>query len=1550
MATFNIFNSSEEDVDSESLKPGSLGNIFGITTSEEVLQPRGSPTLTDYFTDIVFQAPAKAVGSIAKGLLQIPFAGYDLAFDTDTLTKLDKFFSEGFFKIPETETGIGDITAVLVQYGIPISKATKIAPFIPGLSKLSQFEKLDDIPSIAGKAGEIAKRAGYFGAIGGLTDFVVSAPGINQTAGEQFGLYEGYAGEDLSGKEKASEVLKSKLKFGAEGATLSGAIPLLPVAGTLGKKYGLEPAGQVLGYVGGNAIRAVDYAVINPVASIISGGKVARIDVPQIVPKLINKIQSGMDIAGENIVKLLPPKDTPFGKLIDNSTAKVKEWLFSNGGVRGDLISIRDQILANGDARAKKAADTFVSMNKTLEDNIMSQFKIAFNKGESKNIIQLEQSKLLDYFNNTGNIKATLRKIREVDPVTKKIKEIVEKDPITGKVLYDYKYSEDEITKKILDTLDPTISKQVKEYAQTLKQQLVDIQGELSPYLTSKELKSGFVDFMGTSFKQSLASFNNARFAFDPLRQEKVMKFFSDELLLSKQDLRSSIVNRQIATKFGSDPIYRAIKRREGDIEEIFNINEKNLTKFNNKYNIDLDIKSVNDFKLKFNSSILNENVFQAIKNKKGSVNEILTVNSKNLNEFNKRNKLNLNIDQVNDFKKSLYQEAEMRTLDIKNAAIRNDLDPRQIFSNISNQLGEGTNIDSLAKLYKKIEQLQGKGKTNLSSIVDYLSVPKGSEITVKGKKIPLPTSDYSSGILGGLIYLNKQNSYRRFFDSLIDMSERTLDPSKKLILRKDEASLKSINTNNLQAIKYRKNEFVDNIFQSDLLKGGYYARPEIVNSLRGVEAVFNGLLDNPIYANIMKLKGVAQIGGTVFSPVAQIRNVTGNAFIALVNGLYGGRTSLSDSFKIITQDIFKGAKINPKLLQDKIDDLITRGVIDQNIQAQELKKLFETANKGKIDLNSFMNNQYVKRAIDIYQGADSGWKIFADSFYQSAFGTALKAENPALLQKGTKAYSDFMREARDWFKTVAKQEFQEINYLTGNLKTPTDIIGEMSSYLVKQTMPTYSQVPKAVRGIRNLPIGNFVSFPAEIIRNSANIISIGARELTSANPLIRQMGARRLMGASAGFGGLGYITKKTAEALTGVGEDKMEAFQRSFSAQYQKNSTLIPVTKPDENGNFKYYNFSYTNPYDSMLRPVNAVLNAFADGSLNKDSVDKILNNALFGNPVTGRSGAIGEFLAPFVDESIGTERLFDITLRDGIKREGGKVFYPQDDANTKISKSIQHVIGGVVPGAVKSAQRIWEGATGKFTDAGTIRDMSTELTAITTGVRIEDAKPLSSMPFIVTSYNKDKQNVDKKFAEIAYRPSATSEQRLDAYKNYLIESYDSQNKMYQTIKDATTIGIDETDVKDIVQSRLNNKKETDSLFNGIYKVPTYNEKAFSSMISRLEKEDPTLAAKLEVQLDTIKGIYKDMNSEFQNFDLGTSKLQFENQLNRILTPGVKEIRRQPNTINILPSSSTPVVPGTPFTYNTPNPSQNVLSINRPQQQEPQTLGERFALLFPRG
>jgi hypothetical protein len=79
----------------------------------------------------------------------------------------------------------------------------------------------------------------------------------------------------------------------------------------------------------------------------------------------------------------------------------------------------------------------------------------------------------------------------------------------------------------------------------------------------------------------------------------------------------------------------------------------------------------------------------------------------------------------------------------------------------------------------------------------------------------------------------------------------------------------------------------------------------------------------------------------------------------------------------------------------------------------------------------------------------------------------------------------------------------------------------------------------------------------------------------------------------------------------------------------------------------------------------------------------------------------------------------------------------------------------------------------------------------------------------------------------------------------------------------------------------------------------------------------------------------------EFQGFDLGTPKEQFEDLLDRTLTPGVRQIRQQPSTINVLPSSSTPITPGTPFTYNAPNPSQNITA-----GQQQQSLGSQYNLL----
>ena len=122
-------------------------------------------------------------------------------------------------------------------------------------------------------------------------------------------------------------------------------------------------------------------------------------------------------------------------------------------------------------------------------------------------------------------------------------------------------------------------------------------------------------------------------------------------------------------------------------------------------------------------------------------------------------------------------------------------------------------------------------------------------------------------------------------------------------------------------------------------------------------------------------------------------------------------------------------------------------------------------------------------------------------------------------------------------------------------------------------TIPTYSKVPKIIENIRSLPLGNFVAFPAEILRTSAHLIEIGARELTSTNPFIRQMGARRLLGAASVFGGTGAIISEAAEQLTGVSSDKINVagygehkplLENNNSTNREKNRRIeLKLTQP---------------------------------------------------------------------------------------------------------------------------------------------------------------------------------------------------------------------------------------------------------------------------------------------------------------------------------------------------------------------------------------------------
>jgi len=639
-------------------------------------------------------------------------------------------------------------------------------------------------------------------------------------------------------------------------------------------------------------------------------------------------------------------------------------------------------------------------------------------------------------------------------------------------------------------------------------------------------------------------------------------------------------------------------------------------------------------------------------------------------------------------------------------------------------------------------------------------------------------------------------------------------------------------------------------------------------------------------------------------------------------------------------EDIFKSGKINEKIFDDFIDDSVTRGIIDQSIAVNEIKRLAERGVKGLINIDDFMKNPTVKKFVDVYQGGDNVWKIYSDRFYQSALKQAF-GDPKAVPEK-------VLAQVKDWYRTVAKEDFIEVSSITGAKKTADEALKEVSAYLVTNTIPTYSKVPKIIQSIRDLPLGNFIAFPAEILRTGSNLITLGARELTSVNPYIRQMGARRLIGASATFGGIGTVIGGTAQAITGVSDEMMQK-ARAFVPVYEQNATLIPVSSPDADGNFKYFNFSYSNPYDSLVRPLNAVVNAFGRGELNKDSEGAILFNSLIGTP--DNPGALVEFFSPFISESIGVERITDVSLRGGRTGTGKMIYRETDPLGVKISRSLEHIIGGLNPGAFTSATKIWDGASGRFTDYGSERNLRDELVALMAGVRVQEVKPMQSMPFIITSFGRDKRNIGSKFASVAYSARSTPEQKINAYKVWVMDSFKSQKNLMNTVQAAEDLGVSRSDLRKVLNDRLKNKTEVQNLFSGKFKAPTPSDARVKSLLERLEDQNLEAALKFELGLDVAEEAWDDLRKDVRNYDLNDSLESFEAYIDAALTFGVKEARQlPPRGAKLAPINNVPAVLPVDQNKNLPVNMTSVNTTNLESRYNLLPTDQKFDKLFPFG
>ena len=659
------------------------------------------------------------------------------------------------------------------------------------------------------------------------------------------------------------------------------------------------------------------------------------------------------------------------------------------------------------------------------------------------------------------------------------------------------------------------------------------------------------------------------------------------------------------------------------------------------------------------------------------------------------------------------------------------------------------------------------------------------------------------------------------------------------------EFALGTKNVSQIQIDKFRPTSLgIKTALEGSKRGQGLWGQAEFVDAFNGTKAVWgSSFTQNAIWRNLLQLKVATQYGKTVLSPATQVRNVTSASLFALASGHIGGKASVTEALKMTIDDVFGAGKvINEEMLINNIERKVSLGVLDENIVAAEMKAILQEIkaggfkNNGKITsvqalIDKLGAAKLIKQTGDtatrLYAGGDNLWKWYGHEY--------VKGQYKALFRN--------LDDVAKWYKEIPGIKFDPTDIFTGQKKTLSDAIEEAAAWTIKNTYPTYSKVPQVIKNIRRVPFfGNFVSFPAEMTRTSFNLVNIGMKEIASTNPILRQIGYRRLIGTYTVMGGASTGALKLATLLTGVTDQQLDAYKASFAASWNKNSVIIPIDKWT-GGIGKAINFSYFSPYDVVTAPVETYLNNYQKNK-KFDSDMNPLKNATWSSVK-----AMGEFMKPFISESIYWEKMSDVLPNEyngtgGITKTGKKVYSVTDDLGDKYWKSFAHILSGVEPGLFTTGKKIYKGWKGELMSSGQKYDLTDELTALFSGIRIIPVNVPKSMNYKINSYQREKRAVDD--AEDFYKPSGilsgrTGPQILKEFKQIQEESFKVQQTMYFDIQNALKAGVDRNTIMDLLDERLS-ETEVDYLMRGEFKPFNYNQKQFDNRIEAFRDAHPEM------------------------------------------------------------------------------------------------------------
>ena len=456
------------------------------------------------------------------------------------------------------------------------------------------------------------------------------------------------------------------------------------------------------------------------------------------------------------------------------------------------------------------------------------------------------------------------------------------------------------------------------------------------------------------------------------------------------------------------------------------------------------------------------------------------------------------------------------------------------------------------------------------------------------------------------------------------------------------------------------------------------------------------------------------------------------------------------------------------------------------------------------------------------------------------------------------------------------------------------------------------------------------------MIRTTFNVLNIGAKEIASSNEALRQIGYRRMIGASFTLGGAGTASLNLASAITGTTLEELEAYKRSFAAPWNKDSILLPMTKWKE-GIGKAINFSYFSPYEVVQKPFSSLITEIEQGKLlQKDIDDRTLE--LFG-------AFMGPLIEPFVSEAIALERTSDVLPagkliggRGGVTKTGSRVYSPTDSVSDKITKSFVHIVKGVEPGASTTARKIAKGVNQDLTRGGVPVNLRDELLALLSGIRIINVDAPRAYNYKLTEYNKNKRSVtvSEKFYSPENAQTRGGDVLVKEFRKIQDEGLLVQRQFYQVIQDALAMGVSTRTLRQANKGRLSNR-EFNAILRGKYTPINFSKSRMNKRVRDIQKAFPDEEIDRNFAYparDLLRVIREYRGKSLKPVE--TTEREIEDQRSEV-TPRPEPTRVSQLQTPPLPQTGAPIVSGTQ-TANVVNPlsglTQTETALLSPEEQ----------------